>query len=150
MVDDPRYRTKDYLETHLTAGSLTHDDDVTAASFIVAFGEPDYPITQVFLTKGVDLIFSVGDVTSTPRIGYDRKAYGYDEIVPITITAIDKPGITGEKLRWKAEAELRRIVEAYPTGSERGLKSSTPAEKRLGSTVLYQQTFTLHYRRDTT
>jgi len=154
MVDDPRYRTRDFLEgwtnpaTALNNANLTKDDDSTPVSFITAFGSPDYPLTKVFLTKGVDLIFSVGDVTSTPLVGYDKKAYGYDESVPVTVSAIDKAGITGEKLRWKAEAELRRIVEEYPTGSERGLETSTPAEKKLGSTVLYQQTFTLNYRRD--
>lgn len=150
MVDDPRYRTKDYLETYLTAGNLTKDDDATNVSFIVAFGEPDYPITKVFLTKGVDLVFSIGDPESTPLMDYDRSAYGYSEKVPITVTAIDKTGITGEKLRWKAEAELRRVVEVNPTGSQRSLEAMRPNEVKLGSTTLYQQTYVLRYLRDTT
>ena len=150
MVDDPRYRTKDYLQTYLTAGNLTKDDDATPISFIVAFGEPDYPITKVFLTKGIDLVFSIGDPTSTAEIDTDQVPWGYEERLPITVTAINKTGITGEKLRQKAINELRRVTQEHPTGSQRAMVEERPDEQRLGSTVLYQQTFILNYRRDTT
>ena len=150
MVDDPRYRTKLFLEAYLTAGNLTKDDDATLISFIVAFGEPDYPITKVFLTKGVDLVFSIGDPTSTAEIGHDQTPHHYNELVPITVTAINKTGITGEKLRQKAINELRRIAEENPTGSQRAMQEERSVERRLGSTILYQQVFMLNYRRDTT
>ena len=48
-------------------------------------------------------------------------AYGYEEDVPIEIYCIDKSGITGTKLMWKAERELRHVAETYPEGSRRNL-----------------------------
>lgn len=150
MVQDARQRTKTYLETYLTDSNLTKDDDSSKANYIVAFGMPDYSIIRVFKDKQIDLIFSIGEPTSTPLMGHDLSAYGYEEHVPIQTFCIDKSGITGTKLKWKAEAELRRITESYPTGSERSFERRGTRDERLGSTILYSTEFMLTYRRDTT
>lgn len=150
MAEDARYRTKYYLESYIVNANLTKDDDATQISFIVAFGNPDYPITKVFLTKGVDLVYSIGEPTSEPLLGADQTAYGYTEHVPIRTFCIDKTGITGTKLKWKAERELRRITETYPLGSQRSLERRGDNDKRLGSTILYSTEFILNYRRDIT
>lgn len=156
MVEDARDRTRDYLlgetnpSTALDPDNLTKDDGTTLAKYIVVYGNPDYPITRVFKDKRVDLIFSIGEPTSKPLFDFDQTPYGYEEHVPITTFCIDKTGITGTKLKWKAEAELRRITENYPTGSQRGLERRGDRDERLGSTILYSTEFTLNYRRDTT
>lgn len=153
MVEDARYRTKVYL-THATKGinpsNLTKDDASTLAKYIVAYGNPDYPITRVFKDKRIDVIFSLGEPDSEPMLNFDQTPYGYEEHVPITTFCIDKTGITGTKLKWKAEAELRRITETYPTGSQRALERRGDNDQRLGSTILYSTQFILNYRRDTT
>jgi len=156
MVDDARYRTKDYLETFFSALSyrlttnLTLDDNSTLAKYIVAFGNPDYPMVKVFKDKGVDVVFSILPPTSTARLGHDQYAIGYDEEVPIEIWCIDKRFVTGTKLKWKAEAELRKIVEENPLGSWRNLGSARPNDKNFGSTILHGVRVPLFYRRDLT
>lgn len=150
MVQDARQRTKTYLDTYLSDSNLTKDDGTSKASYIVAFGMPDYSIIRIFKDKQIDLIFTVGEPNSTPLRNYDLSPYGYEEHVPIQIFCINKSGITGTKLKWKAEAELRRITEAYPTGSERSLERRGDRDERLGSTILYSTEFMLTYRRDTT
>lgn len=156
MVEDARARTRDYLlgetnpSTALLPANLTKDDGTTLAKYIVAYGNPDYPITRVFKDKRVDLVFSIGEPESTPLMGHDQYAYGYEEHVPIRTYCIDKTGITGTKLKWKAEAELRRITENYPTGSLHGLERRGDRDERLGSTILYSTEFILSYKRDTT
>jgi len=97
----------------------------------------------VFKDKGVDLIFSVG----TPESEALPVGVGYIENMPITVWCIDKTGITGTKLRWKAEAELRRISETYPLGSLRALNRLSDNEQRLGSTVLYSVSYIMRYKR---
>lgn len=153
MAEDARYRTRVYL-THATTGlnnaNLTKDDGSTQVNFIVAYGYPDYPLLKVFKTKGVDLIFSIGEPNASPILGHNQTPYGYEEHVPIETYCIDKPGITGTKLKWKAEKELRRITETYPTGSQRVLSDRRDNDKRLGSTILYSTQFILNYRRGTT
>lgn len=156
MVDDARYRTRDYLEgwtnasTALNSANLTKDDDSTQVSWITCFGDPPYPMTRVFMDCDIDLVFNVGEPNSTPLMDCDQAAYGYEEHVPITVFCVDKPGITGTKLKWKAEAELRRICENYPTGSLRGLERRRDNDQRVGSMILYSTEYVLNYRRDTT
>jgi len=151
MVQDARQRTKTFVDTYLRNTQLTRDNDSTEVKFITAFGKPNYPLTKVFKSKKVDLVFSVGVPNSTPMMDpVTQTPYGYEERVPIETFCIDKTGITGTKLQWKAAAELRYITETYPTGSQRSFEAETPNEVNLGSTILYSQRFTLNYRRDTT
>lgn len=143
-VQDPRQRSKVWLDTYLIAGNLTKDDNSTPASYITCWHDPPYPIEKVLVTKGVDLVFSI----ATPESEGLPVGVGYIEHVPITVFTIDKTGITGNKLRWKGESELRRLAETYPTGSlRRPWERMTPNEKSLGSTTLYSVKYVLPYKR---
>jgi hypothetical protein len=147
-VEDPRHRTKDYLDTYLSAANMKKNDGATAASFLVCWADPPYPMKQVYVTKGIDLVFSLGRTGSNPMLGPGHAAYGYEEKIPITISAIDKTAISGDNLMWQGERELRRVTETYPLGSLRTLDTATPKTQNLGSTTLYSVECTLNYRRD--
>ncbi len=143
-VQDPRQRSKTWLDKYLIAGNLTKDDNSTPAPYITCWADPPYPIIKVFEAKGIDLVFSIATPTSEGL----PVGVGYIEHVPITVFTIDKTGISGNKLRWKAEAELRRIAETYPTGSLRGpWERMNNNEQNLGSTTLYSVTYVLPYTR---
>jgi len=151
MVADARTQTKVYLTTYLNNANLTKDDDSTQVTFIVKFEGADYPLTLVFFgSKNVDLVYTVGTPTSRPLIGHDLTPYGYEETIPIVIFTINKTGITGDLLRWKAEAELRSVTETYPLGSVRTLTRMFESTEKLGGTTLYSVTYELKYTRDTT
>jgi len=150
MVYDARDRTKVYLDTYLDNANLTKDDDTTQISFIVAYADPNYPLLRVFNDKAIDLVFCVGNPESQAVLDSDHYPIGYEENVPITVWCIDKASITGTKLRWKAEAELRRICETYPLGSVRSLERLRDNDANLGSTILYSREFNMKYVRDTT
>lgn len=153
MPEDARYRTKVLLEDAtkgLNNANLTKDDDGTEVSFIVCFGNPPYPITRVFLDCDVDLVFTIAEPTSEPILDTDQTPSHYKERVPIFTFCIDKPGITGTKLKWKAEADLRRINETYPTGSQRAHEERRDNDQRLGPIILYSTKYVLSYVRDTT
>ena len=143
-VQDPRQRSKVWLDTYLIAGNLTKDDNSTPAQYLTCWADPPYPIIKVFETKGIDLVFSIATPTSEGL----PVGVGYLEHVPITVFTIDKTSISGNKLRWKGEAELRRIAETYPTGSlRRPWERMSNNEKNLGSTTLYSVTYVLPYKR---
>ena len=149
MVNDARTQTKTYLTTYLTNANLTKDDDSTQVTFIVVFEGADYPLSLVFFgSKNVDLVYAVKTPTSRTLTSHDLYAYGYEEIVPIVIFTITKSTITGDLLRWKAEAELRRVVETYPLGSTRELTRMSESTQKLGGTTLYSVTYELKYVRD--
>lgn len=122
----------------------------TQVSFIVAFTNPNYPLIRVFIEQGVDLVYCVGEPLSEALNDIDHYPYAYLEHVPILTFCIDKTGITGTELKWKAEAELRRVTEQYPLGSQRSLERMTDKDLTMGSTIIYSREFTLNYRRDLT
>jgi len=137
-VEDARYRTKDYWETYISLSNLNNHN------FIVCYADPDYPLVKVFKTKGVHIIFAVHQSTSAPLPGHDRKPYGYEEHVPTDVLALDT------QLMHLGGAELRRITELYPEGSQRSLETMRPETIRLGSHTLHSQRHILNYRRDLT
>lgn len=153
MAQDPRYRTRVFLNTYLLGANLLKADSVTQAAFITAFSDPPYPMKKVFYApKQRDLVFSVEQPTSTvPLVGAYGSIYGYRESVPILVQTVAKQGIDGNKLLWQAERELRRIIEVNPTGSYRSLeRAGSPSNRDMGGWVLFQQRYVMTYERDTT
>lgn len=147
LKTDPRWRHKDYLDDYLTANNLKKDNGTNNASYITCFDGADYPLPQVFLTKAVDLAFSVGKENAVPKQNAFHYPYAFEETVPITVAAVNKAGITATNLIEQAEQEIRRIVSTYPMGSIREIASSAPQEIDLGETKLYMQTVTIRYTR---
>jgi len=148
-VDDPRYRSIDYLEHWLDPNHLLKDNGSSLATYIYQWEGADYPITKVFQTKDVDLIFSICRTQSTPLVGSEG-VYGYLEKLPIKIWTLNKTGITGENLGYQAETELRKIFEAHPLGSYREINSFKPQPVQLGSLTLYQTQVEFDYKRGKT
>jgi len=122
----------------------------TQVTYIVCYGNPDYPLVRVFIDKDIDLIFSVGESTSEAVNDFNYYPVGYEEHVPITAWCIDKTGITGVELEWKAEEQLRRVTELYPLGSVRSLERLEDEDQNMGGTIIYGRKFMLNYRRDLT
>lgn len=145
---DPRKQTKIYLETYVSSLAITKDDD-SEAVFAVMYADPDYPLVEEFKADAdpVDLLFLIETPDSSPLPDDSQTAYGYEEHVPIIVACVDKEGVTGTKLRWKAVRELRRITQAHPSGSQRSLEEERPFDEHLGSTILYQQRVILNYQR---
>jgi len=155
MVYDARNRTKVFLTTYLTAGNMKEDNGATDAAFIVHFSDPPYPLKLVFFgDKNIDIIFAVDTPVSTAKLDWDGYIIGYRETVPIHIFTVDKTGITGTELRWKAEVELRRIVETYPIDPAasfyRSLNRINKNDVWMGGWILHSVTYNLTYERDTT
>lgn len=140
-LQDARSRIKVYLETYLSPSMITNDDG-SPVTFAVIYANPNYPIQLEFLTVALLFCIDTPDSVALP-VGV-----GYIENVPITIWCIDKTGITGTKLRWKAEAELRRVVEEHPAGwSLYTWQRLSDNEQNLGSTILYSVEYVLRYKR---
>jgi len=151
MSQDARQRTKTYLDTYLLNANLLKDDDATQVSFMTAFGKPPYSILRIFIDQDVDLVYSISEPKTTPLTESDTTTWGYKARVPIATFCIDKSGITGEKLKWKADKELRRVVEDQPFGSFRRLAEKTDNDHDLSGTTVYSTRWILAYlKRKTT
>lgn len=146
---DARSNTKTWLDTYLRNAQLTKDNS-TYTTFITHYDKPNYPLERVFKVKNVDLTFAIEQPTSEPMIDSDQTVYGYDEHVGIVTSVVDKVGITGTNLMWKAVRELRYVAETYPLGSHRSFLVEEPKTQNLGSTIIHSVRCVLGYRRDTT
>ena len=150
MVDDARQRTKVFLETYLVAANMLKDDGATPLVTHVMYAQPDVPIFRLLYTKQNDAIFSIGTAESKPQVDYAGRIIGYTESVPIEIFTFDTASITGTTARWSCEAELRRIVETYPTSlgvSYRSLARTGDNEKEMGGWKLLSVRYILTYKR---
>ncbi len=148
MVEDARYRTLYFINYYDVPANITKNDGVTQASYIVQFANAPYPLERVFYApKNIDGVYSILSAESRGLPDYRHYTYAYEESVSIEIQTVTKQGIDGEKLRWKMEAELRRIIDNYPVGSLRSLTSTRPTEKDMGGWTVYGIIYTWRYVR---
>ncbi len=150
-MEDPRYRTRTYLTAYYESANVLEDDDVTEATVINCYSNPNYPLKLVFDTKNIDGIYSVGTPTSNALPDWRGYIYAYDEEIPIEIFTCDKTGITGTNLRWSMENELRRIVQTYPLyglyGTYRTISRMAENEQDMGGWKLYSVKYLVPYLR---
>lgn len=147
-AQDSKQRCKVYLETYLTDANLTKDDDSTEFDFSVMYDNLAYsPIREFLPYDDYCVMFLLGDPDSQPEMGHNKVPVAYDEMQPITISCIDREGATAAKTKWKAERDLRRILESYPYGSVRSMNKRRDATVKFGGTTIYQTVFDLRYRR---
>lgn len=149
---DPRYNTKDFIDTYIRDAQLTKDNDSTQASWACIWANPSYPLAEEYraASSPVQGLYVLDQANSTPLLSYDQVPRGYEERVPIHICTVDSTACTGTILQWKMEAELRYACEQNPTGSQRGLERRAVRDRDIGSMWLYDTEFTLNYRRNIT
>ena len=151
VVDTAQKNMKEIIDAYYTAANVKEDNGSTNATVICAFDWPNYPLSRVFIDKGVDAVISVGQASSQALVDVDLVPYGYVEKVPVTMASMDKTGITAMKLLRQLEAEVRRVFEAQPGAwavSVRKLSGSTPKTQRLGAFYLYSEEYDIEYKRD--
>jgi len=151
-VQDARQRTKIYLDEYLDEDSMTFDNDTTLATYTVMYAYPPYPLWLIFKNPlNYDVVYFIDKPTSTPEsVDWDGSILGYKESIPIHVHALNKTGLTAEKLLWKAEAELRKILEEHPVGSYRSITVTKTNNIQFNGVVFHGFTLTLNYVRDTT
>ena len=148
MVEDARQRNITWWNAHDVPANITKDDDATAASTINQFEKPPYQLERIYYgTKNVDGIQTWITTTAEPLHDWKHETYAYNENQPILLTAVTKQGITGDKLRWKMETELRRIEETYPLGSVRNMRRSAPVEMDMGTFKQFAVRYDMSYKR---
>jgi hypothetical protein len=146
-ANDPRERTMTWLETYDTPANITKDDDITAATIHYQFEYPPYPLKKIFFDpKNVDGLVTIGTPTTEPMYDWKKEGYCYKHQIPIELSAVNKSGITGDKLRWKMEADLQNIAETYPLGSVRTLRRLSPKVTNMGTWKLHTVQYLLDYK----
>jgi len=148
---DPRSRTKLYLDEYLNDSAIV-DNDGTQLDYAVIFNDPPYHLRHEFRTAHTPIygLYIINQPTNSEALlNANQTPYGYDEDVPIEICTVDSLNVTGVALNWRMEAELRKVLEEHPTGSQRKLQKREPLTI-MGSDRIYRTQWTMPYRRGTT
>jgi hypothetical protein len=138
---DIRYDIRVMMDAYITDGNITEDDGTTQASWVSMFERDDLRLTQVFLTKNVDVVFTVGEADSiTSQLGV-----AFLGKYPITAFAVDKEGLTATTVNDKAVKEIRKIFKENPVGSMRGYSEERAEPHVLGSTTIWSKRVLIDY-----
>lgn len=149
--NDPRERTKTWIDSYIRNAQITKNDGATEASWACLFKNPLYPLALEYRgASNMNGLYPVGQPVTTPLIDSDSTVYGYIEEIPIFTDTIDSTDCGGDQLLWKMEAELRYVFQNHPEGSYRGPQTRRPNLIDLGSTRLYEVESSLRYERDLT
>ncbi len=141
--DDPRYKIKDIID----AMALTKDDDAAAAAerFMYSDGEEDFE--DIF--DDYDVLFLIGPFRVVPFRREANVPHQEHYMVPVTVVSIDKTGVTGSTMQWKAKVGLSALIEANAQpGSGVRIQidpGATPADVSVGGVTIYKTVYTIRY-----
>jgi hypothetical protein len=163
VTTDPRSRIKTWLDTYINVANISYDNPAYPWSQIgnithpaVLFSGFDYHFLREFDDLGTHALIVVDTVEATPRMeGIDKKPYGFDESVPVTISAvngknpIEDKNITATRLVEQIEQEIRRIATLYPIsgGYIRQIETVSHKTEQLDAFKLYSTTLNIKYTR---
>ena len=141
--DDPRFKIKDILD----AMALTKDDDVTAAAERFMYSDGEEYFEDIFDTY--DVLFLIGPWRMVPFRREANVPQQEHYTVPVTVVSIDKTGVTGSTMQWKADVGLRALIEANAQpGSGVRIQidpDARPTNVRIGGVTIYKTVYTIRY-----
>lgn len=149
LKTDPRYRHKTWLDTYLAAGNMKLDNGSTNADIKTMFSDIPYfcPAEQLVITKDYDGVMSIDKRSGKQLTTYNHYPYAFEETVPITLSAVDKTGLTATNLLEQMEQEIRHVCTDHPLGSIRSIDGTEYKSTDIGGTRLWETTVTIRYKR---
>ena len=142
-TSDPRYVIKNILDEM----TFNKDDDATSAVLLFMYSDSGEFLEDLF--DDYDVVFTLGPPTMIERrfIGDIPVHERYE--VPVTVASIDKTGVTGSFMLWKADIEIRAKIEAsvHPgagvTITVVGIPR--PDNRKVGGITVWQSIYTIRY-----
>lgn len=142
--DDPRYKVKDIID----AVALTIDDDTTPATELFMYSDGEEDFETLFDTY--DVLFLIGPPSRYVASRREQQIPHYEDyFILVTVVTINKTGVTGTTMQWKAEVGLRLYIEnagLFAGGSIQINPEVRPANVRVGGTTIYKRIYTIRYR----
>ena len=133
MSADPR----NLLKAVIAAVAATKDNGVTAANIDIIYEGGPETLKHLFYTVGSDAVITLGR-HSEQESGDGKRIQDipirYTASIPMTVTAVDKPGITATKLLNKIRLSLTTQVETNANDADYTytLQRDENASRRMG------------------
>ncbi len=130
--------------------ATTIDDDATAADIIVMYHGSPETVRFLFNVEDMDVVVTIGDPTVQSQRDIQDVPEHYSELHPVTVTTIDKAGVTATKMQRKMRAQIRSVVEAAAHGSNYILKiiRESSSNRRRGGILelVWETTYHIQYK----
>ena len=141
--DDLRYKVKDIID----AMALTKDDDAAAAAELFMYSDGEEYFEDLF--DDYDVLFLIGSWREVPSRREANVPHHEAYYIPVTVVTIDKTGVTGTTMQWKADVGLRALIEANAQpGSGVRIQidpEGRPANLKAGGVTIYKTIYTIKY-----
>ena len=142
--NDPRYKVKDIID----AMALTKDDDTTPAVELFMYSDGKEHFEDLFDTY--DVLFLIGPWREVPSRHEANIPHHESYMIPITVVTIDKTGVTGTTMQWKADVGLRALIEASAQpGSGVRIQidpNAKPMNVNISGAMIYKTIYTIRYK----
>ncbi len=102
---------------NIVAGiTTTIDDDATPAQIVTMYHGGPETLRYLFFMQNVDVVVTVADPVVQSQRDIQDVPEHYSELHPVTVTTVDKTGVTATKMQRKMRAQMRAVVEAAAQG----------------------------------
>ena len=126
--------------------ATTIDDNVTVADIVVMYQGSPETIRFLFNIEDMDVVVTVEDPAVQSQRDIQDVPLHYPEVHPVTVTTMDKVGVSGTKMQRKMRAQMRAVVEAAAHGINYTLKiiRESSSNRRQGGILEKVWTTTYH------
>ena len=145
-TDDPMYKVRDFLDTHI---SLTKDNNSTAATHLCFISEGSVETLKELFTA-YDVLLTIKPWNDEYYRWVQAAPFLVKYSVAVVVTTTDKSGITGVLMLGKTRHQLETLIEANKQPAAnievRIIGRSSTKKQHIGGITIWEAVFIVEYK----
>lgn len=141
---------KSTVRTIVDTITITIDDNVTAADILTMYQGSPETLRYLFFIEDLDVVVTVGDPAVQSQRDIQDVPEHYSELHPVTVTTVDKTGVTATKMQRKMRVQMRATIEAAAQGTNYTVKiiRESSSNRRKGGVLekVWETTYHVQYK----
>ena len=124
-------------------------DDGTAADIITLYEGGPETLRYLFFLLDYDVVVTIDDPNVVSQRDIQDVPEHYAELHPVTVTSVDKAGVTATRMEAKMLTQMRAVIEDAAHGSNYTLKiirESSSNRRKGGIDRVWETTYWVQYR----
>ena len=141
---------KSTVRTIVDTITTTIDDNATPAAILTMYQGGPETLRYLFFIEDFDVVVTVGDPAVQSQRDLQNVPEHYSEIHPVTVTTVDKTGVTATKMQRKMRVQVRAVIEAAAQGTNYIVKimRESSSNRRKGGVLekVWEATYHIQYK----
>ena len=124
-------------------------DNGTAADIITLYEGGPETLKYLFFLLDYDVVVTIDDPNVVSQRDIQDVPEHYAELHPVTVTSVDKTGVTATRMEAKMRTQMRAVIEAAAHGLNYTLKiirESSSNRRKGGIDRVWETTYWVQYR----